>query len=173
MKSAGPAGIGNGLQRNWSGETGPVSKSLWKFPCANGANVPCIAAGRRRYSQLRRFSRRGAVNAVPLSCSAYRPCATFCGELRPIGNAPATPSVANSLPNPDWYPVPAIMGSQHAAAHLVALDALEQRLEVAFAEPFVALALDDLEEDRADRILGEDLQQLALPGFRVRSEERR
>src|SRR5690606_19733398 len=57
--------------------------------------------------------------------------------------------------------------SEHAAAHLVALDALEQRLEVAFAEALVALALDDLEEDRADRVLGEDLQQLALAGFRI------
>src|SRR3546814_10056326 len=50
---------------------------------------------------------------------------------------------------------------------MVALDAFEQGLEVAFAEAFVALALDDLEEDRAERVLGEDLQQLALLGFRV------
>src|SRR3546814_6598019 len=56
---------------------------------------------------------------------------------------------------------------QHAALDLVALDALEQGLEVAFAEAFVALALDDLEEDRAERVRGEDLQQLALVGFRV------
>src|SRR3546814_5033058 len=55
---------------------------------------------------------------------------------------------------------------QHAALDLVALDALEQGLEVAFAEAFVALALDDLEEDRAERVRGEDLQQLALVGFR-------
>src|SRR3546814_6509952 len=56
---------------------------------------------------------------------------------------------------------------QHAALDLVALDGLEQGLEVAFAEAFVALALDDLEEDRAERVRGEDLQQLALVGFRV------
>src|SRR3546814_13910473 len=55
---------------------------------------------------------------------------------------------------------------QHAALDLVALDALEQGLEVAFAEAFVALALDDLEEARAERVRGEDLQQLALVGFR-------
>ncbi len=53
--------------------------------------------------------------------------------------------------------------SDHPAAHLVELDAFEQRLEIALAEAFVALALDDLEEDRADHILGEDLQQQALP----------
>src|SRR5258708_22090287 len=48
------------------------------------------------------------------------------------------------------------------AAHLVELDALEQGFEIALAEAFVALALDDLEEDRADHILGENLQQQAL-----------
>ena len=37
-----------------------------------------------------------------------------------------------------------------AAARLVALDRLEQRLEVAFAEARRALALDDLEEHRRD-----------------------
>jgi hypothetical protein len=50
----------------------------------------------------------------------------------------------------------------HAAADLVELDALEQGLEVAVAEALVALALDDLEEDRAEQVLGEDLQQQAL-----------
>src|SRR3989442_13777647 len=48
---------------------------------------------------------------------------------------------------------------QNAAAHLVELHRLEQRLEVALAEALVALPLDDLEEDRADGGLGEDLQQ--------------
>ena len=41
--------------------------------------------------------------------------------------------------------------SQHAAADLVALQRLEQRLEVAFAEAVVALALDELEEHRAEQ----------------------
>src|SRR5471032_793328 len=48
---------------------------------------------------------------------------------------------------------------QHAAADLVELDGLEQRAEIALAEAFVAPALDDLEEDRADHGLGEYLQQ--------------
>src|SRR5690349_22571492 len=51
-----------------------------------------------------------------------------------------------------------------AALGLLALDRLEQRLEVAVAEAARAVALDDLEEDRrpvADR-LREDLQQVAL-----------
>jgi hypothetical protein len=39
----------------------------------------------------------------------------------------------------------------------------EQCLEIAFAEALVALALDDLEEDRPDHVLGEDLQKQALP----------
>src|ERR687886_1937048 len=55
-------------------------------------------------------------------------------------------------------------GLQVAALGLLALDGLEQRLEVAVAEAARAVALDDLEEHRravADR-LGEDLQQVAL-----------
>src|SRR3989441_12235745 len=46
-----------------------------------------------------------------------------------------------------------------AAAYLVELHRLEQRLEVALAEALVAFPLDDFEEDRADGGLGEDLQQ--------------
>src|SRR3954453_16020423 len=53
--------------------------------------------------------------------------------------------------------------SEYAPAHLVEFDAFEQRLEIAFAETLVALALDDLEEDRPDYILGEYLQQQPLP----------
>ena len=53
---------------------------------------------------------------------------------------------------------------------LLALDALEQRAEVAGAEPLVALALDDLVEERAGlgslveagRLLEEDLQQVRV-----------
>ena len=37
-----------------------------------------------RYSQLRRLAPRGAVNAVPLNCSAYSPWATRCGELQQL-----------------------------------------------------------------------------------------
>ncbi|SOY73835.1 protein of unknown function (plasmid) [Cupriavidus taiwanensis] len=48
---------------------------------------------------------------------------------------------------------------ERAAFDLVAFQRLEQCLEVAFAEAFVALALDELEEHRAERGLGEDLQQ--------------
>src|SRR6266403_1453018 len=58
---------------------------------------------------------------------------------------------------------------QDAAPYLVELHRLEQRLEVAFAEALVALPLDDLEEDRADGGLGEDLQQ--QPAARAAVEE--
>src|SRR5579859_4523176 len=53
-------------------------------------------------------------------------------------------------------------GLQHAAADLVEFQALEQRLEIAFAEAIIALALDEFEEDRAQHVLREDLQQQAL-----------
>src|ERR1700744_1100903 len=128
-----------------------------------------------RYSQLRRFEWRGAVNAVPDNCSAYSPSALCCGEFCPCGNASRAASVANSLPKPDMYrsrsglagansrngttlSLAAFIGSEHAALHLFALDRFEQRLEIAFAEAEIALALDDLEEDRTEHVLREDLQ---------------
>src|SRR6202140_290030 len=48
---------------------------------------------------------------------------------------------------------------QHTSADLVLLDRFEQPLEGAFAKAVVALALDELEEDRADGVGGKDLQQ--------------
>src|SRR5579859_1720978 len=53
-------------------------------------------------------------------------------------------------------------GLQHAAADLVEFQALEQRLEIAFAEAFIAFALDEFEKDRTQQILREDLQQKPL-----------
>src|SRR5579859_6675152 len=50
----------------------------------------------------------------------------------------------------------------HATANLVEFDRLIERLEVAVAEAFIALALDDLEKDRAEGVLREDLEQDAL-----------
>src|SRR5262245_26764609 len=61
--------------------------------------------------------------------------------------------------------------SDNAPAHLVELDRLEQRLEIAFAEALVALALDDLEKDRPDDILREDLQQQPFALRRVAVDE--
>src|SRR6185503_10603812 len=61
--------------------------------------------------------------------------------------------------------------SQHSSAYLVELDRFEQRLEVAFAEAFVALALNDLEEDRADDVLREDLQQQSFALLRIAVEQ--
>ena len=48
---------------------------------------------------------------------------------------------------------------QHTPANLIFLDRFEQRLEIALAETIVALALDEFEEDRPDRVRREDLQQ--------------
>src|SRR5689334_12765223 len=67
-------------------------------------------------------------------------------------------------PSFGWFPPRAKLREdlEDAPSHLVELDAFEQRLEIALAEAFVALALDDLEEDRADHVLREDLQQQPL-----------
>src|SRR5580692_1982206 len=55
-------------------------------------------------------------------------------------------------------------GLQVAATVLLALDRLEQRLEVALAETVRAVSLDQLEEHRGPVLhrLGEDLQQVAV-----------
>src|SRR5271170_4277281 len=55
-------------------------------------------------------------------------------------------------------------GSQVPAPGLLPLDRLEQRLEVALAEPLRAMPLDQLEEHRRPVLhrLGEDLQQVAV-----------
>src|SRR4029077_18851638 len=50
---------------------------------------------------------------------------------------------------------------EHAAADLVELDRLEECAEIALAEALVTFALDDLEENRADHGIREDLQQQA------------
>ena len=64
---------------------------------------------------------------------------------------------------PPYGPRAALLARlDHATTHLVFLDGFEQRLEVAFAEALVALALDDFEEDRADHRVGEDLQEDAV-----------
>lgn len=65
----------------------------------------CTTDGCRRYSHERLFRWRGAVNAVPLNCSAWRFSGCFCGEFCPTGNAPFSASVAKSLPNPLMYPM--------------------------------------------------------------------
>jgi hypothetical protein len=108
MKSVGSAGSGSGSQRSWFGGTS-MSKRLTMRPSPMRRNGPCIAAGRIRYSQLRRLCARGAVNAVPDSCSAYSPYGGRCGELRCAGSAPGSASVANSLPKPPRYSGPALV----------------------------------------------------------------
>src|SRR5215467_8150135 len=59
----------------------------------------------------------------------------------------------------------------HAAFDLIALERLEQRLEVALAKPLVALALDELEEHRTEQGVGEDLQQQARSAAVARTVE--
>jgi hypothetical protein len=104
-KSVGSTGIGSGSQRSWFGGVGGTSaespnSATSRCRPVNGSNGRCTAAGRIRYSHARRLWPRGAVNAVPDSCSAYSPYGARCGELRPCGSAPGSASVANSFPKP-------------------------------------------------------------------------
>src|SRR5262245_59499789 len=61
-----------------------------------------------------------------------------------------------------WEKSGGLRGLDDSAFDLVPLERLEQRLEVSLAEAFVALPLDELEEDRAEQRLREDLQQQTL-----------
>src|ERR1017187_6423375 len=59
---------------------------------------------------------------------------------------------------------------QYAAGDLALLDRFEERAEIALAEALVALALNDLEEDRSDRGLSKDLQQQPPAGSAVEQD---
>ena len=104
MKSAGPSGSGSGSQRSRFG-SGSISSNgpPRSVPLPIRLNRGCAADGSIRYTQVRRLAARGWVNAVPLSCSAYRPSGARCGEFRPAGSAPGTASLTNSFPKPGWY----------------------------------------------------------------------
>lgn len=64
----------------------------------SGWKGSCVTLGRMRYSQDRRFCARGAVKAVPLSCSAYRPYGQTRGLFCPCGSAFGRASDCASLP---------------------------------------------------------------------------
>ena len=103
MKSVSSTGIGSGSQRSRFGSGSISSNGVpRRVPLPMRENRGCAADGMIRYTQVRRFTARGWVNAVPLSCSAYRPSGARCGELRPAGSAPGTASLTNSFPNPRW-----------------------------------------------------------------------
>jgi hypothetical protein len=62
---------------------------------------------------------------------------------------------------------------QHPTPHLLQLDRLERGTEITLTEAFVALALDDLEENRADDILRENHQQHTLTLARIAIDQDR
>ena len=66
----------------------------------------------------------------------------------PQGSKPSTRFPP--LPSPNAARLLRRLHLEHAAADLVFLDRFEQRPEIALAKSFVALALDEFEEDRAD-----------------------
>src|SRR5258706_8997090 len=80
--------------------------------------------------------------------------------------APVEPGSMRTWLHWSLAPFAGLCGFDDAAADLVALERFEERLEVAFAEAFVALALDEFEEDRAELRLREDLQQQPLRPLR-------
>src|ERR1700733_12907690 len=57
--------------------------------------------------------------------------------------------------------------SNDAAALLIEFYGLEESLKIPFTEAVIPLALNDLEKDRSNRVLGENLQQDAAGGIAV------
>src|SRR6218665_3725420 len=99
---------------------------------------PCSAG---RCSRLRRaHSRHGAGGWI-----GYKRRVPWFAPRVVAGIRSGSPSVASL--------------AEHATAHLVEFHALEQRFEVAVGKAVVALALYELEEDRAEQVFAEDLQQ--------------
>src|SRR3984885_11501919 len=71
-------------------------------------------------------------------------------------------------PHCRWHWQPSL---KHAAPHLIQLDRLEQGTEITLTESLVALTLDDLEENRADDILRENLEQHTIALARIAVDE--
>src|SRR5579871_6595224 len=103
----------------------------------------------------RSSSKAGSAHRTPPAAPGQRPChfrVRTPSEQRTRRAALDNEAAKGAAPNRRAL-------SDHSAALLIELDRLEQSLEVALAETLVALSLDELEEDRSDRVLGEDLQQ--------------
>src|ERR1700733_14066289 len=94
--------------------------------------------------------------------ATHRPALRWRNDCRSHPDTTARPR-ATAVPRCCPRPLAAARAErQHAAAHLVELQRLEQRLEVALAKTLIALALNDFEKAWADRVLGENLQQQTL-----------
>src|SRR6478735_1241801 len=94
--------------------------------------------------------------------SSYHP--EGCWLMLPLCHDGDRPRARHAGSAVDGSLVAPAAGSEVAALVLLALDRLEERLEVALAEAERAVPLDELEEDRravAER-LGEDLQEVAV-----------
>src|SRR5664279_5521067 len=124
-----------------------------------------IAEGMCRWSATRNPKRIPPHPSIPRNttsrrhhgtgCAAWPECCRRCGN-RPCSLPLRTGRSANHRWSGDRLQV--------APGRLLPLDRLEQRLEVALAEPERAVPFDEFEEDRrpvAER-LGEDLQQVPV-----------
>jgi len=124
-----------------------------------------VQLGRPR-GEAEEAGRRSNTKSALVRGAAAKRCHAM-GMILRRGGKPACPGYttaqAAELQEAPWRKGrPSSFRLEHAAADLVELDRIEQGLEIAFAEALIALALDDLEEDRADDGAGEDLQQQIL-----------
>ena len=106
---------------------------------ASTSPTPAEIEARERARGLPQAGQPGGGAGESTSSTATSPAAT---RRRCRAPTRATPTGGSGVGR--------LLRRQHAAADLVELDALEQGAEIALAEALVALALDELEEDRAD-----------------------
>src|SRR5271167_1686097 len=103
---------------------------------------------------------------MPLSAASASPEWTSPSARRRSREKPSGVSTsisAQAMPRVIARP----LALQHAAADLIELDRLKQSLEIALAKTLVALALDDLEEDRPNDRRREYLQEHLVLGRRT------
>src|SRR5215210_5738045 len=147
------------------------------MPDAAAAAAREVPSSTSAIAKVRRTARASFIRAALVRSSAADRSVRVIATAAMANSVNRNRHISNRRSRPRGIPPPTSQSQgplvllrrrrlQHAPAHLVEFDALEQRAEIALAEALVALALDQLEEDRADDGAGEDLQQ--PPAFRGR-----
>src|SRR6185437_12381066 len=143
----------------------------WRVRAASISSRCAVIGSAGSYSSL-----IGSAGWPPRACACIRQILVQCHMTHRHREVPRRRSWRSFGQKPRFLPKAALGRAacpdpahqlDDAAADLILLDRLEERAEVALAEAFVALALDDLEEDRADHVAGEDLQQQAIAALGV------
>src|SRR5581483_8890382 len=136
----------------------PSADRCSAFPCPNW----CVTSAGRADTRIAKYVSRAATRSVP-ECAASDRRPRLC-VARPTVSFRTMSVAAAATETSAERRCGLRAGSEVAAERLLALDRLEERLEVPVAEAARTVPLDHLEEERRAvlRGLGEDLQQIAV-----------